>query len=68
MKIPINRGVKKGKQHYYEFKNIYGKKYRFCMSIDIQKNISYLLKKSINDCDFNNFITSINKNKKKQPC
>lgn len=57
----------KGEQHYYETKNknIYGKKYTLCMSIDIHKNISYLLKeKSIKGDDFNTFISSINKNKK----
>lgn len=57
----------KGKQYSVQTtnKNIYGKKYSLCMSIDTSNIFSYILKeKSIKSDDFNNFITNINKTKK----
>ena len=57
----------KGKQYSIQTtnKNIYGKKYSLCMSIDTSNNFSYILKeKSIKSADFNNFINSISKTKK----
>ena len=50
----------KGKQYSVQTtnKNIYGKKYSLCMSIDTSNIFSYILKeKSIKSDDFNNFIT-----------
>lgn len=46
-------------------KNIYGKKYSLCMSVDTTNKFDFILKeKSIKSSDFNNFISKINKNKK----
>ena len=57
----------KGKQFsvHTKNKNIYGKKYSLCMSVDTSNNINYILKeKSIKADDFNCFIKNIKKNKK----